>query len=82
MTCKILCLGNEFIREDSLAKEISHILKKELKDFEVIQVKDSFQLMTYLNENKSRDIIILDVVKGLKEAGNKVITINSLNIII
>ena len=60
---KILTLGNEFISQDSLAKKIGEKLKK---DFEIINIKDSFQLMTELN--KAQDCIILDVVKDLFEA--------------
>jgi len=60
---KILCLGNEFIESDSLAKRIAKELEKELKDFEFVMIKDSFQLIEYLKE----EVIILDVVEGLEE---------------
>jgi Ni,Fe-hydrogenase maturation factor len=57
---KIICLGNEFIEEDFLAKNIG----KELKDdFEIINIKDSFQLMSILNDDS--DFVLLDVVQGL-----------------
>jgi Ni,Fe-hydrogenase maturation factor len=69
---KILCLGNEFIVEDSLAKKIARELEKELDGFEFININDSFQLIEYLKE----EIIILDVVEGLKEV--KVIKIDDL----
>jgi len=69
---KILCLGNEFIEEDSLAKKVGESLKN---DFEVVNIKDSFQLMSLLNECEE-EIIILDVVKNLSEV--KVIGINEL----
>jgi hydrogenase maturation protease len=63
---KILCLGNEFIKEDSLAKRIGSELN--LEDTDVTFIKDSFQLMELLNNFKEEDeIIILDVVLGLKE---------------
>ncbi len=59
---KILALGNEFIGEDSFAKEISKILSKNHK---IINIKDSFQ---FLYELQSKDeIVILDVVLGLTE---------------
>jgi len=58
----ILCLGNEFIEEDSLAKKIGERLSG---DYRVINIKDSFQLMTFLSEEK--DAVILDVVEGLEE---------------
>lgn len=57
---KILALGNEFIKEDSLAKDIADLLKEDLN---IINIKDSFQLIDELRSND--DIIILDVVKGL-----------------
>ena len=57
---KIICLGNEFIEEDSLAKSIGEKLKD---DFEIINIKDSFQLMSILNNDS--DFILLDVVQGL-----------------
>lgn len=59
---KIICLGNEFIDEDSFAKNIGKKLKD---DFEVINIKDSFQLMSILNDDD--DFVLLDVVQGLGE---------------
>ncbi|MBW3002378.1 hypothetical protein KY338_04410 [Candidatus Woesearchaeota archaeon] len=54
---KLLCFGNEFIEEDSLAKELADELKIEGVEF----IKcDS------LNGIKG-DVIVLDVVKGLEE---------------
>lgn len=58
---KIICLGNEFIEGDSLAKEVG----ESLEGFEIININDSFQLMSVLREVE--DPIILDVVQGLKE---------------
>lgn len=58
---KILVLGNEFLKIDSLAKEIGKILSK---NHDIIEIKDTFQLMTILQEIENP--IILDVVKGLK----------------
>ena len=63
MKMKILCLGNEFVKEDSFAKKIGEELLKE--GFEVININDSFQLMGILNEET--DFIILDVVLGLSD---------------
>jgi len=59
---KILCLGNEFIKEDSFAKKISKELKNQ---FEIINIKDSFELLSHLQQNQN--IIILDVVENLKQ---------------
>jgi Ni,Fe-hydrogenase maturation factor len=60
---KILVLGNEFIKEDSLAKKLSIELKKEFKEMEFININDFFQLLNYL---QFKDIlIILDVVKDI-----------------
>ena len=61
MSVKILCLGNEFIKEDSFAKKIMLLLKK--RGFNVIDIKDSFQLMNEIEE----DCFIIDVVKGISE---------------
>jgi Ni,Fe-hydrogenase maturation factor len=58
---KILCLGNEFIKIDSLAKEIGKELKK--IGYVVININNSFELIDYLQENN--DIVILDVVLGI-----------------
>jgi Ni,Fe-hydrogenase maturation factor len=61
MISKIICLGNEFILGDSLAKRVGELLN----DFEVVNVRDSFQLMTLLKETE--DPVVLDVVQRLKE---------------
>jgi len=60
---KILSLGNEFLKEDSLAKEVGKELIKE--NYNILNIKDSFQLMQELNSSDS--IIILDVVEKLNE---------------
>lgn len=53
----VLCFGNEFVEEDSLAKQLADELKVDGVEF----VKcDSL-------EGINGDIIILDVVKGLKD---------------
>lgn len=67
---KILCLGNEFIKEDSLAKKIASQLSKELDEgkFEFININDSFQLMEHIKDmGEDEKIILLDVVWNLKE---------------
>ncbi len=68
---KLITLGNEFIEGDTLAKEIGELLKDE---FEIIPIKDSFQLMTVLNETENP--IILDVVQNLQEP--KIIPVENL----
>ena len=68
---KLITLGNEFIEVDSLAKKIGELLKD---DFEIIPIKNSFQLMTVLNETENP--IILDVVQDLQEP--KIIPIENL----
>jgi len=60
---KILCLGNEFIEEDSFAKEIGKKLIK--KGFNVVDIKDSFQLMEELK--KDEESFILDIVQNLQD---------------
>lgn len=69
---KILCLGNEFIKEDSLAKEIANDISDE---FEFINIKDSFELLDYFKNEES--LIILDVVKDLKDV--KILGIDDLS---
>ena len=59
---KIICLGNEFIEEDSFAKSVGEQLED---DFEIINIRDSFQLMEILN--KESDFVLLDVVQELNE---------------
>lgn len=55
---KTLCLGNEFIKEDSLAKKIAD-------DLNAIKINNSFQLLPYLQSKEL--LIIIDVVENLKE---------------
>jgi len=62
---KLIFLGNEFIEEDSLAKKIGESLQE---DFDVVNIKDSFQLMSLLNEFSSEEIILVDIIRGLKKA--------------
>lgn len=57
---KIVCLGNEFIEEDCFAKKVGALLEK---DFNVVNVKDSFELMGIVSSGD--EFIILDVVEGL-----------------
>jgi len=65
MKNKILCLGNEFVEEDSLALKVAEQLTSDLPEVNFINVKDSFQLMEFLNVYD--DVVVLDVVSGLKE---------------
>ena len=71
MNPKIIVLGNEFIDEDSLARKICD----KILDFEIIKVRDSFELMEELWKNEKK--IILDVVENLKEP--REITLDELN---
>jgi len=57
---KILVFGNPLIEEDNLAVKIGKVLKK---DFNVFFVEKVEELLNYQNEK----IIILDVVKNIKE---------------
>ena len=61
---KILCLGNEFIKQDSLAKKVGNKLKQ---SFNIVEIADSFQLIDVLKQGEERDekFVILDVVSGL-----------------
>ncbi len=54
---KIYCFGNEFIKEDSLAKKLADEIK--IKGVEFVKA-DSL-------EGIDGDIVILDVVKGIKD---------------
>ncbi|MDH3353129.1 MAG: hypothetical protein OEL87_01660 [Nanoarchaeota archaeon] len=59
---KIVCLGNEFVEEDSFAKKIGEMLKD---GFPIVNIKDSFELMEIVSSGEP--FIILDVVQGLDE---------------
>lgn len=65
MKTKILCLGNEFIKEDKLAKKVGEELSIQMKDLDFISIKDSFQIIDLLKYNEN--LILIDVVKNLKE---------------
>ena len=53
---KIVCLGNEFV------EEVGGLLTE---DHEVVNIKDSFQLMEVLNSEG--DFVLLDVAQGLEK---------------
>ena len=74
MLPKILCLGNEFVKEDSFAKEVGKELT--LEGYKIIDIKDSFQFMEELNS--SDNFVILDVAKGIKEV--KTIRVEDLSV--
>jgi len=65
---KILALGNEFIEQDSFAKQISLILQEKLKK-EIINIKDSFQFLDILQNSikENQEVIVLDVVDQFKQ---------------
>ncbi len=73
MKAKILTLGNEFIKEDSFAKEIGRELTKE--GYNIINIIDSFQLIDKLNLEDN--FIILDVVDKINEV--KLLTADDLS---
>jgi len=70
---KILVLGNEFIQEDSFAKEIA---KELAQNHEIVNIKDSFQFLDEI-QNKSDELTIIDVVQNLQEV--KILKINDLS---
>lgn len=71
MVIKILCLGNEFISDDSFAKKIAKELEHEFREFEWIYLKDTFELMEVLQDIRDDDkLIVIDVVEELKEVRN------------
>jgi len=55
---KIFCFGNEFIQEDSLAKE----LVDEIDEFKIIRCSSPDSLISHENLD---DMIIIDVAKGI-----------------
>ncbi len=59
---KIVCLGNEFLKEDCFAKEVGILLEDY---YDVINIKDSFELVSIVSSGE--DFIILDVAQGLEE---------------
>lgn len=63
---KIFCFGNEFVKGDSLAKEICD----SIKGFDIIRCNSPDELL-----NERGEIIILDVVQGI----NDVIVFDDLN---
>ncbi|MBW3011051.1 hypothetical protein KY326_02440 [Candidatus Woesearchaeota archaeon] len=56
---KVYCFGNEFIKKDSLAKQIADELK--VKGFEFVKCTSPDEL-----EIESDTLVIMDVVKGTK----------------
>ncbi|MEM0465363.1 MAG: hypothetical protein QXW97_01525 [Candidatus Pacearchaeota archaeon] len=70
---KILSLGNEFIKEDSLGKKLAEKLIKQ--GYDIINIRDSFELIEELNSEE--DFIIIDVVKNLDFP--RIIKISELN---
>lgn len=65
MAAKVLLLGNEFIKEDSLAKKIGNELGKEMPELEFINVNDSFGLIKHLQAGEK--LVVIDVVDRLNE---------------
>ena len=58
---KVLCFGNEYIKEDALAKEIADELK--LPGIEFIKCDNLNQIFDY----DEKELLILDVAKGITE---------------
>lgn len=56
---KVYCFGNEFVKEDSLAKRISDELKVEGFEFVKCNLPDELEI-------ESETLVIMDVVKGSK----------------
>ncbi|MBW2999377.1 hypothetical protein KY339_01785 [Candidatus Woesearchaeota archaeon] len=67
---KILCFGNEFVKEDSLAKEIADELN--IDNVEFVKCSSIDDLYDHKNEE---ELFIMDVVKGI----DKVIVINDID---
>lgn len=59
---KILCFGSELIEEDKLALDIADELK--IKGIEFVKCTHPDDILKY---KKEKQIIILDVAKGIKE---------------
>ena len=57
---KVYCFGNEFLKEDSLAKEIADSIS--IEGVEFVKCSDSSEI--FLQE---KEIVILDVVEGISE---------------
>ena len=58
----VLCFGS-YIEGDNLAFEIYDSLKDKLQDKNLVKCRSPFELAEYLEKE---DVIILDVVKGIK----------------
>ena len=61
MSRKILCFGNPYIKQDSIAIRVCEILQKQNKDTDVEYIENTFQLIDKDLEN----CIIIDVVQGI-----------------
>ncbi len=57
---KIFCFGNEYIDGDEVAKQLSKLIKTD--KFEFILAESPNEIL-----NANEELIILDVVKGLKQ---------------
>ena len=57
----VLCFGNEYIKEDALAKEIADELK--IENVRFVKCDDLNQILDYKNEN----LFILDVAEGISK---------------
>ena len=68
---KIFCFGNEFVREDSLAKELCSEINR-VNGLKIINCASPDSLIHYDNLENT---IIIDVIKGI----DKVILITDLN---
>ncbi|MAG07875.1 hypothetical protein CMO89_00205 [Candidatus Woesearchaeota archaeon] len=60
----VLCFGNQFLKQDSLAKELADEIKLKGVDFIKCDSLDAFL------ESKDKNIFILDVVKGIDKVIN------------
>lgn len=57
----VLCFGNEFVKEDALAKKIVDQIK--LKNIKFVKCINNEDILKYSKKN----IVILDVVKNIKK---------------
>ncbi|MBT4823889.1 hypothetical protein HN695_00800 [Candidatus Woesearchaeota archaeon] len=61
----ILCFGNEFIKQDSLAKEIANEIN--MPEIEFIMCDSPDDILEFSKISPNKEIIILDVVQNIEE---------------
>ena len=60
---EVLCFGNEFVKEDAMAKRLADVLEKDgVRFMKCDKVED---VLAWSESHPGEELIILDVVKGI-----------------